>query len=172
VRPEYQRNHSALLLLWQGICRFVARYPHYRVLFGAVSISSRYSDMSKQLLMMFLEQNHRFEDAEQLVSAIHPPQRRRGASGQAADLASVAHLDAFVGRIESDHKRLPVLLRQYLKLNARVLGFSVDPSFGDVLDALMMVDLRRVDPSILRRYFGAGAAQYLSGPVGTSASAA
>jgi hypothetical protein len=49
---------------------------------------------------------------------------------------------------------MPVLLRQYLKLNARLLGFNVDPAFGDALDALMMVDLTKVHARILRRYFG------------------
>lgn len=49
---------------------------------------------------------------------------------------------------------MPVLLRQYLRLNATLLGFNVDPAFGDVLDALMMVDLARVDPAILARYVG------------------
>jgi hypothetical protein len=51
-----------------------------------------------------------------------------------------------------------VLLRQYLKLNARLLGFNVDPNFGDALDALMMVDLTAVTPAILNRYFGRTAA--------------
>jgi hypothetical protein len=49
---------------------------------------------------------------------------------------------------------MPVLLRQYLKLNARLVGFNVDPEFGDALDALMVVDLAAVDPAILARYFG------------------
>jgi hypothetical protein len=47
-----------------------------------------------------------------------------------------------------------VLLRQYLKLGARLLGFNVDPSFGDVLDGLMLVDLMKVDPGLLGRYLG------------------
>ena len=41
-----------------------------------------------------------------------------------------------------------------LKLNARLIGFNVDPHFGDALDALMMVDLAVVDPAILSRYLG------------------
>ena len=57
-------------------------------------------------------------------------------------------------RAESDGKGVPILLRQYLKLNARLIGFNVDPNFGDALDALMMVDLAVVDPAILSRYLG------------------
>ena len=62
--------------------------------------------------------------------------------------------DELTSRIEGPGRYMPVLLRHYLKLNARVLGFSIDPSFGNALDALMMVDLLRVDSRILRRYFG------------------
>ncbi len=49
---------------------------------------------------------------------------------------------------------MPVLLRQYLQLNASLLGFNVDPAFGDALDALMMVDLTRVPVRTLQRYLG------------------
>jgi hypothetical protein len=51
-----------------------------------------------------------------------------------------------------------VLLRQYLKLNARLLGFSVDPAFANVLDGLVLVDLLGVRPALLQRYLGRDAA--------------
>ena len=43
-------------------------------------------------------------------------------------------------------------------LNARLLGFTVDPAFGGSLDGLMLVDLRDVDPAILSKYMGKTAA--------------
>jgi hypothetical protein len=49
---------------------------------------------------------------------------------------------------------MPVLLRQYLRLNARLLAFSVDPAFGDALDGLLVVDLTKVDRPLLDRYLG------------------
>jgi len=155
VRSEYQRNHTALLLLWRGVCAFVARFPQYRVLYGAVSISARYSDRTRKTLVAFLEQNHLDQALAELVSSENPggsvPAYRPsvGVVPQTVDEA-----DALVSRLESDGRGMPVLLRQYLKLNARLLGFNVDPAFGDALDALMMVDLTSVDPRILRRYFG------------------
>ena len=77
--------------------------------------------------------------------------------------------EALTSQFEGPGRAMPVLLRQYLKLNARVLGFSVDPSFGDALDALMMVDLLRVDIRILRRYFGRqGADAFLERHLATS----
>ena len=50
-----------------------------------------------------------------------------------------------------------------LKLNARLLGFNVDPMFGGVLDGLMMVDLLDVDQQLLTRYLGkTGASEFLA----------
>jgi putative hemolysin len=161
VSPEYQRNYQALLLLWRGIGAFVVRHPEHRVLFGPVSISGAYCDASHALLSRFLEQNHLDSSLARLVSPKHPrPSNETVRSVVPADADAA---DKLVREMEGDGKSMPVLLRQYLKLNARALGFSVDPVFGHVLDALMAVDLTRVQPSILRRYFGdAGLASYLA----------
>ena len=159
VRAEYQRQYSALLMLWKGIGQFVVRRPRYRVLLGPVSISTRYSDSSHRLLMAFLQQNHRHAELADLVQAVNPATQSAAPPRGVAIPASVAEADALVSRLEQDGKGVPVLLRQYLKLNARVLGFNVDPAFGDALDALMMVDLADVDPAILKRYFGREGAQ-------------
>jgi putative hemolysin len=163
VSLEYQRDHSALLLLWKGICAFVQRHPQYRLLFGAVSISARYSDRTREMLMRFLEQNHLDRDLAELVSSCHPYSPVGAPSSMRTPIPpTIEGVDALTARFERDGRRMPVLLRQYLKLNARVLGFNVDPSFADVLDALMMVDLLQVDSRILRRYFGpTGARAYL-----------
>ena len=152
VRAEYQKNYNALLLLWKGIGRFVARHPRYRLLFGPVSISARYSDASHHLLMEFLRQNHFAAEFGQLVDAVHAPRTRPAQAGPVA--RSIDDMNRLVQRAEADGKGMPVLLRQYLKLNARLIGFNVDPAFGDVLDALMLVDLTAVDLSILNRYLG------------------
>ena len=173
VRPEYQRDHSALLFLWRGVCAFVQRHPRYRVLFGAVSISARYTDRTRRMLMEFLQQNHLHEQLAGLVASLRPySPTRRQSSGSAEVPRTVDEADALVSKFEGDGRGMPVLLRQYLKLNARVLGFNVDAAFGDVLDALMMVDLLQVDPRILRRYFGpAGARAFLEYHLATSRAA-
>ena len=154
VAAPYQKNYSALLLLWKGIGEFVARHPKYRFLFGPVSISALYSDNSHRLLMEFLRQNHLARDLAVLVDAINPG--RHTASPDAPMLVprTIDEVNRLVVKAESDGHGVPVLLRQYLKLNAQLLGFNVDPAFGDALDALMIVDLTRVDRAILARYLG------------------
>jgi putative hemolysin len=154
IRAEYQKNYNALLLLWKGIGQFVVRHPEYRVLFGPVSISARYSDSSQRLLMAFLQQNHLNQDLAELVEAINPSAVKPAVPVSSAIPQSIDEANRLVAQAEADGKGLPILLRQYLKLSARLLGFNVDPAFGDALDALMMVDLTTVDPAILNRYFG------------------
>ena len=163
VRPEYQRDYSPLLLLWKGIGTLVARNPRYRVLFGTVSISNEYQSLSQHILARFLHATSFTPELAKLVTPRNPPpflrDNRPCSTVTATVVKSVADLGALVAEIESDGKGIPVLLRQYLKLNARLLGFNVDRSFGGVLDGLMMVDLMNVEPEMLVRYMGKAGAQ-------------
>lgn len=163
VRSEYQRDSNALLLLWRGIGEVVAREPRYRLLFGAVSVSANYHPLTRQLLTRVLSGS---AHSSPLASRVQP--RRPLPAGadatrlvESGAVTSLADAERFVREIEG--RGLPVLLRQYLKLNARVLGFSVDPGFGNALDGLVLVDLLEVPPALLQRYLGrASAAAFLS----------
>ena len=164
VAPAYQRDFSPLLLLWKGIGRFVAAAPRYRRLFGAVSISDRYSATTRTLLAAFLSAACRDDDLAPLVTPRHALPPRPAAPGDQARMpANFGDLSSAVRALEADGKDVPVLLRQYLKLNAKLLAFSVDPAFGDALDGLVVVDLTQVAPPLLDRYLGReGAARLLS----------
>jgi putative hemolysin len=160
VQPDYQRDFSPLLLLWKGISRLVSQQPRYRRLFGVVSISDLYDSTSRQLLLKFL-QTARFDaDLGRLVRAKNPPAPPRGEFVDAVTVERIEDVSALVRQIEPDGKDIPVLLRQYLKLNAKLLGFTVDASFGNVLDGLVVVDLDRVEPAILSRYMGKAEARF------------
>jgi hypothetical protein len=56
--------------------------------------------------------------------------------------------------LETDAKSIPILVRQYVKLGGRLLAFNVDRNFSDVLDGLVLLDLRSTDPVALERYMG------------------
>jgi hypothetical protein len=77
-------------------------------------------------------------------------------------------LSAIVADIEPDGKGIPILIRQYLKLGGRLLGFNLDPAFSNALDGLIVVDLSQTSPSILERYMGkkeaAGFLRYHNAP--------
>ncbi|MFM9917573.1 MAG: lysophospholipid acyltransferase family protein [Rhizobacter sp.] len=160
VRPEYQKQHQPLLLLWRGIGRFVARHPQYQVLFGPVSISASHSDRARADLVTFLEQHHGHRQLARLVTPRHPF-RAEDTPGDAQPRTALPQ--AARGSSDRNVPAMPVLLRHYLRLDARLLGCSRDPAFGDVLDALMMVDLTKIEASVLTRYLGPeGAARFQS----------
>lgn len=158
VTAEYQKSHLPLMLLWKGIGRFVCQNPQYRMIFGAVSIADDFQSMTKQLLMTFLDANQYRSELAALVHPKHPPRRRAFGDFPDSLVSSVVRdpdeVDELVAEIEQNHRSMPVLLRQYLKLNARLLGFNIDPDFGDVLDGLVLIDLLQVDRPVLDRYLG------------------
>jgi putative hemolysin len=170
VRREYQRESIVLLLLWKGIGALVAREPRYRRLFGPVSISGDYSKPSRALIARFLS------------GATTPPAWRSQVRPRRPlppnftfcdppDARTIEEVDRLVREFDRG-RAVPVLVRQYWKLGARVLGFSTDPSFGDCLDALMIVDLADVPAAALQRYLGRdGAAAFRAhhGPDATCA---
>jgi len=157
VRLEYQRQPLPLSLLWRGIGLFMLRGGHRRM-FGPVSISNDYHSMSKELIMEFLERHRLSAPFAGMVEPRHPPARRAIPSWtereRAHATAEFAHLERLIEEIERGKRAVPVLLRQYLRLNARLLAFNVDPDFGEVIDALMLVDLAQIDERILRHYVG------------------
>lgn len=158
VRTEYQREYSPLLLLWKGISRFIARNPKYRMLLGPVSISNDYNSLSKHLLVAFLTASRLAAEMSRWVKPRNPlrgrPTREMELNFNGAAVREVDQVDELVSEIESDRMGMPILLRQYLKLNAKLLAFNVDPDFGDVLDGLMLADLTTVNRQILNRYMG------------------
>ncbi len=157
VRAEYQRSFPPLLLLWTGIARFVERSPRYAVLFGAVSISSNYAPASRRLMVDYLSAYRAEARLANQVRPRRPYRDRTRTSASDADSSAPGNLDELsrlVAQIEHDHKGVPVLLKQYLRLGGRLLGFSFDREFGNTLDGLIMVDLRQIEPTVLARYMG------------------
>jgi putative hemolysin len=155
VRPEAQRSFTPLLSLWKGIGEYVARHPRYLRLLGPVSISSEYRELSRQLLVEFLRSHCLDPLLAQLVRPSNPVARGRMMQTLAAEVSMLGHLDALaalVEDIEPDHKGVPVLMRQYLRLGGRMLAFNVDPAFNHSIDCLLMVDLRQTDRRVLRKY--------------------
>lgn len=156
VAPQYQRSYSALLLLWKGIGRFIMRHPQVRHVFGPVTVSARYSPVSRRLMREYLDRALPSELAP-LVAARRPPRLASGgalAAEVAADLSSFDEMSEMVADLEPDGKAAPILFKQYLKLGARCAGWNLDPDFGDAMDALFVADLLRADPKTMDWYCG------------------
>lgn len=158
VTPKYQRSFAPLLMLWKGIGTYVVRYPKYKILFGPVSISNDYEAKSRDLLVRYLQTS---DYLPELAKKVHPkmpfePEKTAGPEDE-EDFGSVMNINdisEMISAIESDSKGVPILLKQYLKLGGKLLGFNIDPEFSDALDGLILVDLTKTPRKILVRYMG------------------
>jgi putative hemolysin len=175
VVEAYQRKPQSLSLLWKGIGRFIVQHPRYKTLFGPVSISKEYESLSKNLMVTYLREHTLDPRLARWVRAKKPPRSRFfGSLDRGSFRRSVRNIEdvsALIAEIETEEKGVPVLLRQYLKLNATMLSFNVDPDFNDCIDGLVLVDLRRTAPKVLAQYMGAEGAQSFVAYHQTSAAA-
>ena len=158
VRREYQRQFAPLLFLWKGIARFITRHPETPVLFGAVSISNEYSRLSREMIVRYFEQRddgHDFSDLIQPRTPFRAPILRRWDCGAVCSaLRDLDELAEPISDVEEDGKGLPILIRQYAKLGGKLIAFNLDRKFSDVVDGLVVVDLRQTNPGVLERYMG------------------
>ncbi len=148
VSPDYQKHRLPLFLLWRGLLIHLLNHPDHRYLIGPVSISSNYSRFSRGLIIEFVKQHHYDND---LARHVHPRNRFDIKQDQGDSEALIAasgedlkKLDRLIADIEPKESSVPVLLKKYLLLNARIIGFNSDPRFNDALDGLMLLDLTKL----------------------------
>jgi GNAT acetyltransferase-like protein len=153
IVPEYQKKRMPLFLLWKGILFFLLKNPHYRYLYGPVSISKFYSHISRSIIVAFIKRYYFNHQLAQYLT----PQKPFKPKVDKVDIEMLAKnldpelqaLDNLIEDIEPHHIRIPVLVRQYLKLNARFISFNLDPNFSDVLDGFIILDLNDVPYSMI-----------------------
>ena len=168
ITKEYQRKPLPLFLLWKGILYFLIKNPEYRYLIGPVSISSRFSNFSKGVIVNFMKSNYFDHEFARLVTPRHTfkvPLSKEDTDVIFEKSNDIGKLDRFLQDIESNEFRMPVLLKKYIKLNGKIISFNVDPKFNNALDGLLILDLFQVpieaikslskeinDKSILERF--------------------
>jgi putative hemolysin len=154
IRKEYQTKPLPLFLLWKGILKFVIDNPRYRYLIGPVSISNSFSQFSKSLIVDYINRNHFDHEMAQYVK----PRKKFKVNFENIDTDlllsagdSFKGLDNLISEVETHNMKVPVLLRQYLALNAHIISFNIDPKFADCLDGFLVLDLEKVPQDILEK---------------------
>ena len=154
IRKEYQQKPLPLYLLWKGILKYLLDNPQYRYMFGPVSISNNFSKFSKSLMVDFISKNHFDYDLAQYVK----PKNKFKADLSPIDMdllvessENLKDLDSLISDIENSHIKIPVMLRQYLNLNAKIICFNIDPKFADCLDGFLLVDMQQIPPEMLEK---------------------
>ena len=156
IRSEYQKEYRCLALLWQGIGHFAVLHPKYKILFGPVSISQDYHSFSKNMIVQFLRLNRLHPEFSRYVKPRAPYRAIRSAKIARQTVASLVNdiddVSLLISEIEKDGKGVPILLKHYLRLNARILSFNVDRQFSNVIDSLILVDMTKSDGKLLGRF--------------------
>jgi len=154
VKAEYQQKPMPLFLLWKGIVHTTLRYPEHKFLIGGVSISNQFSEFSKSLMIEFMKSH--FYDPY-VAQYIHPKKEYRVKLKDAdKDFvfneaeADLNKFDKIIDEVEPGNLRLPVLIKKYIKQNARVIAFNVDPLFNNAVDGLMYIRIADLPDSTVK----------------------
>ena len=154
IVKEYQQKPMPLFLLWKGIVHTTLRYPDHKYLIGGVSISNQFSDFSKSLMIEFMKSNYY---DPYIAQYIHPKKEYKVKLKDAdKDFifdeaeSDLNKFDKIIDELEPGSLRLPVLIKKYIKQNARVVAFNVDPLFNNAVDGLMYIRIADIPESTMK----------------------
>jgi hypothetical protein len=154
IIKEYQQKPMPLFLLWKGIINVTLRNPDYKYLMGGVSISNQFSNFSKSLMIEFMKSNYYDPYIAQYV---HPKKEYKVKLKDAdkdfvfdTTKSDMNKFDKIIDEIEPGNLRLPVLLKKYVKQNAKLVAFNVDPKFNNSVDGLMYIRIADLPESTVK----------------------
>ncbi|MFI1771172.1 GNAT family N-acyltransferase [Thalassobellus citreus] len=154
IIKEYQQKPMPLFLLWKGIVHTTLRFPEHKFLIGGVSISNQFSNFSKSLMIEFMK-SHYYDPY--IAQYVHPKKEFKVKLKDAdkdfvfdETEADLNKFDKFIDEIEPGALRLPVLLKKYIKQNARLVAFNVDPLFNNSVDGLMYIKIADLPESTVK----------------------
>ena len=154
IIKEYQQKPMPLFLLWKGIIHTTLRFPEHKYLIGGVSISNQFSDFSKSLMIEFMKSNYY---DPYIAQYIHPKKAYKVKLKDAdkdfifnETEADLNKFDKIIDELEPGVLRLPVLIKKYIKQNARVVAFNVDPLFNNAIDGLMYIRIADIPESTMK----------------------
>ena len=159
VQPRYWGRRS-LDYLWYGIGAYLARNPHYRYLFGPVTLSNSFPPYAMALLVHYYTlhypANSDYATAKRpyQIDAEHQTLCQQLLPGSDAREEFVTLKE----QLSQMQMAVPTLYKQYTDLcepgGIEFAAFSVDPDFGDCVDGLIVVDLEKLKANKRTRYIG------------------
>ena len=154
IVKEYQQKPMPLFLLWKGIVHTTLRFPEHKYLIGGVSISNQFTDFSKSLMIEFMK-SHYYDPY--VAQYIHPKKEYKVKLKDAdkdfvfnETEADLVKFDKIIDELEPGILRLPVLIKKYIKQNARLVAFNVDPLFNNAIDGLMYIRISDIPESTMK----------------------
>jgi putative hemolysin len=154
IIKEYQQKPMPLFFLWKGIVHVTLRYPEHKYLTGGVSISNQFSNFSKSLMIEFMK-SHYYDPY--IAQYIHPKKEYKVKLKDTdrefvfdATQADLNKFDRVIDELEPGNLRMPVLIKKYIKQNAKLVAFNVDPKFNNAIDGLIFLKISDIPESTVR----------------------
>jgi hypothetical protein len=121
---------------------------------GGVSISNQFSDFSKSLMIEFMKSHY----YDPYIAQYIQPKKEFKVKLKDADKdfvfdaakADMQKFDKVIDEIEPGALRIPVLIKKYVKQNARLVAFNVDPKFNNAVDGLMYIKVSDIPESTVK----------------------
>lgn len=152
IVADYQKKPLSLYCLWKGILYFLLKHPEYRYLIGPVSISNRFPDFSRSLMIEYISQHYFDHDLARFVR----PRNEFIAVRNNVDVEillegsrDLGKFDKQIREMDIEDSGMPILLKKYLSLNGKIVAFNLDPEFNDALDGLLVLDLLNVPMQVI-----------------------
>ncbi len=154
IIKEYQQRPMPLFLLWKGIVHCTLRFPEHKYLIGGVSISNKFSNFSKSLMIEFMK-SHYYDPY--VAQYVHPKKEFKVKLKDAdkdfvfdESKSDLNKFDKIIDEVEPGSLRIPVLIKKYIKQNAKVVAFNVDPLFNNAVDGLMYIRIADLPESTVK----------------------
>lgn len=145
VIKEQQQKPLPLYLLWQGIIEVLKKNSSLEYILGCASISNRFSRFSKSLMVEYLTLQFGDQEMAQWIQPRKPYKvKLKEQTKQAVFESSKDDLNKFdrmIEELEPGDMRFPILIKKYLKQNAKIVCFNVDPLFNNSLDGFMYIKI-------------------------------
>ena len=116
ISTEYQQKPLPLFLLWRGIVHVCLRNPEHKFLMGGVSISDKFSEFSKSLMIEFMK-SHYYDPY--IAQYVHPKKEYKVKLKDAdkdfvfnETEADLNKFDKIIDEVEPGNLRLPVLIKK------------------------------------------------------------
>ncbi len=158
VQPKYWGTR-ALDYLWFGIGAYLKNNPHIKYMFGAVSLSSAFPQVAKDLIIFYY--SHYYSCEKSLVEARVSYQY----SNPINEIKTLFKLNdkkedfkILKSTLINIGVSIPTLYKQYSEIcedgGVKFLGFNVDKDFSDCIDGFILVEIEKIKESSKQRYIG------------------
>ena len=153
VAKKHQTHTYPILLLLKGLLYYLHRNKSYRYIIGLVGFNNGFKRFSQLEMVQLIRMNYFNEEYALFVK----PRKKYKIPKQEADSISlikkqedINKLQQYLSEVDSIGCSFQEMLKLFIDLNARVIGFNINPKNNDFKNGLMFIDLQKISEEMLK----------------------